>query len=124
MASNPLGAIRRRLGRAVEWRVHAAVDQRVANVGTQLAADRSFVEAALANHQRAIDDAIAGFDIDRKKFAKVEQDELDSLRTLFRDLSIGIADQQRAQSALLESLDRRVRLLESSIAEGSAPAEG
>jgi hypothetical protein len=110
MASKPFGAVRRRLGRVIDARV-------------QFAVDRSSVGAASAL-QRAIDDATESFNVDRKKFAKVEQDELDSLRTLFRELSIGIADQQRAQSALLENLDRRVRKLESSVEAGGTPSEG
>ena len=56
MASNPLGAARRRFNRAVEWRVRAAVDQRV----VELVDDRSPVGAA-SILQNAINEATESF---------------------------------------------------------------
>jgi hypothetical protein len=105
MASNPFGAIRRRLGRSIDWRVQTATDARDGEL-------RQHLDTTFSTQRRLIDDALTALDSHKVDLAKVKQDELDSLRTLMRETSIGFADQQRAQAELLEQLDRRVRRLE------------
>jgi hypothetical protein len=124
MASNPLNAVRRRFARSIDWRVQTAVDQRMREFADQFSTDRSRIDEALATQRRIVDDALDTLDVKKLKFAKIGPDELDSLRTLLRELSIGIADQHLVQTELLEALDRRVRGLEATVDATRASSGG
>ena len=89
---------------------HAMIDRRLGLVDERFNA----VEDALFRNRRT-DDLLD----ELTDSVEAMRDDLGALREIVRAQSVQAADQQRADVALLEQLDRRVRMLEQS-AQGSA----
>lgn len=87
MRGDPRSYVRKKFGAAIDWRVRdrvaVAVDAAVAARGSELDAQRA-----------------------------VENGAIETLGKLIADTSITLAEQQRALTALLEQLDRRLTALE------------
>lgn len=136
---NPVGRIRNRIGRAIDWRVESALATRSSenDAAVQHALDRHGREVSHAStgDLAALDAKVQRFEngrlidrhgdrvmfvdamkeLDRRLAYETKDDRLavEALRSLFRSAAIDIAEQHRTSAELMERLDQRLKYLES-----------
>lgn len=109
MRLNPAESLKRRLGAAIEWRVHHSIKPAIQQSQDLLEAAR---QADREQDRAAVKESIA----ELRRAIVTERDEVtDSIAELGRSMahiSALLTDQQRSLGQLLEELDRRVIALE------------